>query len=68
MKNLAVRKWISVNAQGETTVLEVDKLRVTHQLGVQLRDLRCVAAFCEMPGKQQARSTLQCGSSLAGAV
>lgn len=40
MRNLAVRKWLSVNAAGEATVLEVDKLRVTHQLGVQLRDLR----------------------------
>ena len=42
VKNLAVRKWLSVSATGEATVLEVDKLRVTHQLGVQLRDLRWV--------------------------
>lgn len=37
---LAVRKWLSVNVAGESSLLELGKLRVTHTLGVQLRDLR----------------------------
>ncbi len=36
----AVRKWLAVNADGEAIHLELAKLRVTHYLGVQLRDLR----------------------------
>lgn len=39
-KALAVRKWLAVNAEGEALHLELAKLRVTHYLGVQLRDLR----------------------------
>ncbi|KAL4428792.1 hypothetical protein ABPG77_005230 [Micractinium sp. CCAP 211/92] len=39
-KALAVRKWLAVNADGELRHLELAKLRVTHYLGVQLRDLR----------------------------
>lgn len=34
------RKWLSVNAAGEASTLELSKLRVTHDMGVQLRDLR----------------------------
>jgi magnesium transporter len=33
-------RWVAVGAQGATSVQEIAKLRVTHQLGVQLRDLR----------------------------
>ncbi|KFM28288.1 Magnesium transporter MRS2-I [Auxenochlorella protothecoides] len=36
----ALRKWLSVGTDGEASILELAKLRVTHQLGVQLRDLR----------------------------
>lgn len=39
----AVRKWLAVNTAGESLHLELAKLRVTHYLGVQLRDLRCGA-------------------------
>lgn len=35
-----MRKWLAVNAEGEARHLELAKLRVTHYLGVQLRDLR----------------------------
>lgn len=36
----ALLKWLSVGHAGEASLLELGKLRVTHQLGVQLRDLR----------------------------
>ena len=39
------RKWLAVNPQGELQHLELAKLRVTHSLGVQLRDLRCASAL-----------------------
>ena len=35
-----VRKWLSINPHGVTASLELSKLRVHHQLGIQLRDLR----------------------------
>ena len=41
-----LRKWLALNAEGELRQLELGKLRVTHDLGVQLRDLRCVLAPC----------------------
>lgn len=40
VKNPGVSKWLSVNMNGEASLLELAKLRVTHYLGVQLRDLR----------------------------
>lgn len=40
LRSLAVRKWLAISATGEASVLEMAKLRLTHQLGVQLRDLR----------------------------
>lgn len=36
----ALRKWLAVSPEGELRHLELAKLRVTHFLGVQLRDLR----------------------------
>lgn len=36
----ATRKWLAVTPQGELLQLELAKMRVTHTLGVQLRDLR----------------------------
>lgn len=48
-KALAVRKWLAVNADGELRHLELAKLRVTHYLGVQLRDLRWAVAAAEDP-------------------
>lgn len=35
-----VRKWLSINPKGIAASLELSKLRVHHQLGIQLRDLR----------------------------
>lgn len=35
-----VRRWLAINASGEAFSLELSKHHVTHQLGVQLRDLR----------------------------
>lgn len=46
----ALRKWLSVGTDGEASILELAKLRVTHQLGVQLRDLRCVKCWGAGPG------------------
>jgi magnesium transporter len=34
------RRWVAVNAAGEAVTVELSKMRVHHQLGVQLRDLR----------------------------
>lgn len=34
------RKWLSINSEGIASSLELSKIRVTHQLGIQLRDLR----------------------------
>ncbi|KAL4856218.1 Magnesium transporter MRS2-7 [Chlorella vulgaris] len=36
----ATIRWLAVNTEGEALHLELAKLRVTHYLGVQLRDLR----------------------------
>lgn len=38
----ATRKWLAVDPSGDSKRLELAKLRVTHYLGVQLRDLRQV--------------------------
>jgi hypothetical protein len=41
-KRTAVQQWLAVSPQGRASLLELAKLRVTQQLGVQLRDLRLV--------------------------
>uniref|UniRef100_A0A1D2AE65 Magnesium transporter n=1 Tax=Auxenochlorella protothecoides TaxID=3075 RepID=A0A1D2AE65_AUXPR len=40
VKHAAVTTWLSVSPNGTAALLELGKLKVTHQLGVQLRDLR----------------------------
>jgi len=37
-----VRKWLSMTKDGEASSLELSKVRATQQLGIPLRDLRCV--------------------------
>jgi hypothetical protein len=37
-----VRKWLSVTKDGEVSSLELSKVRAMQQLGIPLRDLRCV--------------------------
>jgi magnesium transporter len=35
-----IRKWLSVSTNGLASTLELSKIRVHHELGIQLRDLR----------------------------
>lgn len=35
-----VRKWMVVDREGKASVFQPHKLEITHQMGVQLRDLR----------------------------
>jgi magnesium transporter len=38
--NSKLRKWLSVSTAGLASTLELSKIRVHHELGIQLRDLR----------------------------
>lgn len=40
-----VRKWLSMTKDGEASSLELSKVRATQQLGIPLRDLRCVSMY-----------------------
>ncbi|GFR51494.1 hypothetical protein Agub_g13858 [Astrephomene gubernaculifera] len=39
-KQAAMRTWLRINSDGETFILQADKWRITHKLGIQTRDLR----------------------------
>lgn len=34
------RKWLRIDAEGQSQIVEMDRHRLTHELGVQARDLR----------------------------
>lgn len=37
---VGMRKWFRFDKNGEASVIQADKFAITHQLGIQLRDLR----------------------------
>ncbi|DBA67446.1 TPA: hypothetical protein ACH3X2_001730 [Trebouxia sp. C0005] len=37
---VGTRKWLKIEASGATSVLQADKLSITQELGIQIRDLR----------------------------
>ncbi|PNH01435.1 Magnesium transporter MRS2-10 [Tetrabaena socialis] len=39
-KQAVMRTWLRIDKGGETSILQADKWRITHKLGIQTRDLR----------------------------
>lgn len=39
-KSAVMRTWLRIDKNGETSILQADKWRITHKLGIQTRDLR----------------------------
>ncbi|KXZ53710.1 hypothetical protein GPECTOR_6g627 [Gonium pectorale] len=39
-KQTVMRTWLRIDKSGETSILQADKWRITHKLGIQTRDLR----------------------------
>ncbi|KAG2437039.1 hypothetical protein HYH02_011302 [Chlamydomonas schloesseri] len=39
-KQSVMRTWLRIDRNGETSLLQADKWRITHKLGIQTRDLR----------------------------
>ena len=42
---IAARKWVKVDQNGASSIIQAEKNELTHQLGVQLRDLRVLDPF-----------------------
>ena len=42
---LAARKWVKVDRNGTSSIIQAEKNELTHQLGVQLRDLRVLDPY-----------------------
>ena len=42
---VAARKWVKVDKRGTSSIIQAEKNELTHQLGVQLRDLRVLDPY-----------------------
>eukprot|EP00201_Polytomella_parva_P003113 CAMPEP_0175077780 /NCGR_PEP_ID=MMETSP0052_2-20121109/23636_1 /TAXON_ID=51329 ORGANISM="Polytomella parva, Strain SAG 63-3" /NCGR_SAMPLE_ID=MMETSP0052_2 /ASSEMBLY_ACC=CAM_ASM_000194 /LENGTH=538 /DNA_ID=CAMNT_0016347395 /DNA_START=64 /DNA_END=1677 /DNA_ORIENTATION=+ len=42
--NVVLQTWLKIDKNGESSILQADKWRLTHKLGVQLRDMRLLDA------------------------
>ena len=42
---VAARKWVKVDKSGASSIIQAEKNELTHQLGVQLRDLRVLDPY-----------------------